>query len=196
MSIETARRPMTTEEFLALPDDGVDRDLIRGEIRVWGQSSEDGMTRRNRGHSRSNNRIGRFLDEWLDTQPGPWGEVLSGEAGVRIRNEPDTTFGIDVVYISAEVAAANPDLNGIINGVPTLAVEILSPSNTQAEIEKKIDEYLQAGVPLVWIANPTRRTILVHRPDAEPQLFNATQELTAEPHLPGFRVLVAKLFGR
>lgn len=33
------------------------------------------------------------------------------------------------------------------------------------------------------------RTVLVLRPDNEPELFNVTQELTAEPHLP-----VARLF--
>jgi hypothetical protein len=36
--------------------------------------------------------------------------------------------------------------------------------------------------------------VMVHRPDAEPELFNIRQELSGEPHLPGFRVPVARLF--
>jgi hypothetical protein len=35
---------------------------------------------------------------------------------------------------------------------------------------------------------------MIYRPDAEPELVNIKQDLTAEPHLPGFRVAVAQLF--
>jgi Uma2 family endonuclease len=76
-----------------------------------------------------------------------------------------------------------------------LAVEILSPTDTQEEIHEKIDEYLAAGVALVWVIDPADRTVRVYRPDARPQLFNDEQELTGEPHLPGFRAPVARLFG-
>ena len=46
----------------------------------------------------------------------------------------------------------------------------------------------------VWIVNPYDRTVIVHRPDVDPELFNARQELSAKPHLPGFKVAVARLF--
>ena len=82
----------------------------------------------------------------------------------------------------------------LIDGVPTLAVEILSPSDTLEDINEKIDAYLSAGVPIIWIVDPYYRTVKVHRPDAEPELFNIRHELTAEPHLPGFRVAVSRLF--
>ncbi|HZU37567.1 MAG TPA: hypothetical protein VFA18_16725 [Gemmataceae bacterium] len=39
-----------------------------------------------------------------------------------------------------------------------------------------------------------RRTVKIIRPTAEPELVNVQQELSAEPHLPGFRVAVARLF--
>lgn len=41
---------------------------------------------------------------------------------------------------------------------------------------------------------PPCRAVTIYRPDAEPQLVNASQELSGEPHLPGFRVAVADLF--
>jgi len=46
----------------------------------------------------------------------------------------------------------------------------------------------------VWLVDPHLRTLTVLRHDADPELFNVTQELTAEPHLPGFRVRVADIF--
>jgi Uma2 family endonuclease len=180
---------MTTEELLALPDDGMERWLIRGELR------EKPMTVRNRFHSRALIRVGQLLANWLDQQPEPRGQVLGGEAGVRLRRTPDSTVGVDVIYVSAEVAARQTDDTTLIDGVPVLAVEILSPSDTVEEIDEKVDSYLTAGVALVWVLDPHDRTVTVYRPDARPQLFNDEQELTGEPHLPGFRAPVARLFG-
>ncbi len=62
------------------------------------------------------------------------------------------------------------------------------------DVNEKIDAYLSAGVAIVWIVDPYYRTVRVHRPDAEPELFNVRHELTAEPQLPGFRVAVSRLF--
>src|SRR5215211_2404404 len=129
-----AARPelMTTEQLLALPDDGKERWLIRGELR------ERGMTRRNRGHSRVSMKIGYLLRKWMETQPEPRGEILGGEAGVRLRRNPDTTVGVDVAYLSGESARAHPHDDGFFEGVPVLVVEILSPSDKQDEINEKL----------------------------------------------------------
>ncbi len=190
MSAPAAVRLMTTEEFLALPDDGVERWLIRGQLR------ERAMTVRNRRHCRVLSRTDQLLGNWLDQRPEPRGEILSGEVGCRVLRDPDTTLGIDLVYISAELAAQEPEHTSLIDGVPVLAVEILSPSDTQEDIEEKVDLLLKAGVALVWLIDPHDQTVPVYRPNEPPVLFIITQELTGEPHLPGFRVPVAKIFSR
>ena len=64
----------------------------------------------------------------------------------------------------------------------------------EGEISEKIDGYLAAGVALVWLIDPHLRTVEIIRPDAEPELVNIRQELSGEPHLPGFRVPVAQIF--
>jgi Uma2 family endonuclease len=111
-----------------------------------------------------------------------------------LSRDPDSTVGVDVVYISGEVAAREPDDTTFIDGVPVLAVEILSPNDTLDEINEKIDQYLAAGVSLVWIIDPHDRTVTIYRPNQEPEFVNVRQELSGEPHLPGFRVPVADLF--
>ncbi len=184
----TVATAMTTEEMLALPDNGMERWLIAGELR------ERPMTVRNRFHSRAMIRVGKFLDNWLDEQPSPRGQILGGEAGVRLSHDPDTTVGVDVVYVSSEVIVRQTGETSLIDGVPTLAVEILSPNDTVEDIHEKLTAYRLAGVPLAWVLDPYNRTVMVHRPDAEPELFNVRQELSGEPHLPGFRVPVARLF--
>ena len=179
---------MTTDELLALPEDGMERWLIDGELR------ERPMTRRNRRHSRSTIRIGYFLEKWRESQPAPRGEVLGGEAGFRLRPAPETTVGIDVAYISPELAARTPENARLVDGPPILAVEVLSPSNAQEDILEKVQRYLDCGVALVWVVEPVFRTVTLYRPGAEPQMFTVQQELTGEPHLPGLRIRVADIF--
>jgi Uma2 family endonuclease len=177
---------ITVEEFLKLPQDGIERWLINGE--VW---EFDPMPYRNRFHSRVVTRVSKFLDNWLDRQPEPRGTVLSGDAGVRLGND---IVGIDVVYLSPEVLAAQTEETTIIEGVPLLAVEVLSPSNTQEDINDKLSTFKRAGIALIWLVDPVSRTVTVHRLRRKPQMFNDEETLTAEPELPGFSVAVAQLF--
>ena len=188
MSTMHSERLMTTQELLALPDDGMERELSRGKLR------EREMTRRGRRHTRAGTAIARLLANWLVSQPIPRGEVLTGEAGFQLQREPDTTVGIDVAYISADLAQLSPEDAFIIEGIPTLAVEILSPSDQQQDVFAKVRDYLDAGVPAVWIVETVFKTVTVYAPGAEPQMFTVKDELTAEPHLPGLRIRVADVF--
>lgn len=176
--------------MLAMPDDGIDRELIRGQLR------ERPMTRRNRRHSRTTTKIAKHLDQWLDSQPAPRGEVLTGDAAFRLMREPETTVGIDLAYINAEISARFADDVFLIDNPPILAVEILSPSDTHEDVVEKIQLFLESGSRVVWILDPDLRTVTVHRSGAEPAFFTASQELSGDPELPGFRVKVADLFDR
>jgi Uma2 family endonuclease len=187
MSTATPPRPTTFEQILSLPDDGIDRELIRGELR------EKPMTRRNRWHSSIEARIVQMLWNWLDSQPDLEGRIVSGEAGFRLQREPETGVGIDVAYVSAEVAARAPEAS-YFDGPPVLAVEILSPSDKQEEIDEKIELYLESGVKVVWIVNPRLKTLTVYRPGAPPAIYAYGQELDGGAELLGFHVELADLF--
>ncbi|RLS36273.1 MAG: Uma2 family endonuclease [Planctomycetota bacterium] len=199
MSIITTNEPaileppqqtlMTVEEFLAIPDDeNIERDLIRGVVK------ERVMTRRSRRHALTEAKITYFLMNWVQVDRHGDGKVYSGEVGCILRHAPSSTVGIDVAYITAEHAARQTDATRLIEGAPALAVQILSPNDTQESIAQKIDEYLACGVQLVWIADPHFRTITVHRPSMAPEFFAEGQTLYAENELPGFSVLVRNLF--
>jgi Uma2 family endonuclease len=186
-------RHITTEEFLAMPEDGVERDLIEGEVRVRGQIDEDLMTIRNRSHSRAMGKISYALIDWNERQTEP-GEVLVGEIGCILRRNPDTTVGIDVAYFPHVTLQSQSGNTTLVEGAPLLAVEITSPSDNDEEIFDKMELYLNWGTQIVWIARPRIRAIEVHRPNQAPEFFNEHQIITAEPHLPGFAWSVAKLF--
>jgi Uma2 family endonuclease len=179
---------MTTEELLAMPDDGIVRDLIRGELR------ESPMTTRSGPHCIAMANLAVLLGNWHRAQPRPRGRLYVSDARARLRRNPDTFIGADIAYINAEQAARNSPKARFIDEPPLLAVEIASPSDTAEDMAEKVQQYLDAGVALVWEVNPFFRTVTVHRPDARPALFNDAQVLTAEPHLPGFQAAVADVF--
>lgn len=191
---EEERRFMTGAEFDALPDeDGVERWIIDGWL--YEQRLETpSLTRRNFPHSRTEANIAYCLKHWIKQQSTPPGLVLSGEAGFRLRREPATSVGIDVAYVTTEQMAATSPNASVIEGPPLLAVEIMSPSDTYGDVTSKVDAYLQAEVSLVWRVEPAFKFLTVFRPDASPKSFNMDDELTAEPHLPGFRVAVSEIF--
>jgi Uma2 family endonuclease len=154
------------------------------------------MTRRNRFHAALEARLAQLLGNWLDTQPDPRGQVYAGEAGVWLRRDPDTSVGIDVVYFPPGVESAQTGDTKLIEGVPALAIEILSPNDVKKEVTEKINDYLAVGIPLVWVIDPDYETITVYRPGQPAELFNTTHHLSADPHLPGFSVPVARVFRR
>src|SRR5208283_322633 len=91
--------PVTIEEFLALPENGVHRELIQGRIRELGAPVRD------RFHSRIEALVVYRLLNWLDLQPPPRGEVVCGEAGFRLKGTKESLVGIDVALVSADLVA-------------------------------------------------------------------------------------------
>jgi Uma2 family endonuclease len=77
---------------------------------------------------------------------------------------------------------------------PDLAVEVTSPGDSVYEVDQKIQEYLAAGVSLVWEVNPELRTILIHRQDGTVTRLGENDEITGENVLPGFRCRVGDFF--
>ncbi len=191
MSILESPRRMTAEELLAMPDDGVERWLIRGELR---ENTRCDMHRRNPDHSGAMSNVAEFLGTWVRSQPAPRGKIYTGDAAFKLRPDRPTLVGIDVAYVSAELRAKTPKGRKIIEGVPILAVEIMSPSDVHENVTEKVQEYLDVGVAVVWVVDPAFEVIGVFRRGQEPVHFNRGGELVGNPELPGFRVAVAEIF--
>jgi Uma2 family endonuclease len=62
------------------------------------------------------------------------------------------------------------------------------------DLEERIEEYLQAGVRLIWVIHPEVRVIQIFRADGSSSRIRAGDELSGEDVLPGFRCPVDALF--
>lgn len=78
--------------------------------------------------------------------------------------------------------------------VPALAVEILSPSNTAAEIDRKIAELFELGTRLVWVINPPTESAAVYTRGKKPKRVGPGDTLEGGKVLPGFRLPLSDLF--
>lgn len=77
---------------------------------------------------------------------------------------------------------------------PDFAVELLSPSDSVAEIRAKCEEYIENGAALVWLIDPAQRAATIYRPGAEPIEIYSAQSLDASPELPGFVLDLSELY--
>ena len=114
--------------------------------------------------------------------------ALSPDGGLQRR--PDVAV-IGYERMPASIAAgADPP---VCEAVPNLAVEIISPSNLAQETAEKVQDYLAAGVELVWVIYPQPRLTYVF--DAtQVRVVRADEPLDGAPVLPGFRLTLAELF--
>lgn len=152
MSTAAARR-LTAEEFARLPNpvDGSKQELVRGEV---GGLPAFGFHRgllRGTIAFRLNTVVKRIGS----------GRVTMG-VGVVTGTGPDTVRGPDVSYWSYDRLPREEVVRGYPTAAPDLVAEVVSPGNTPERMTRKVREYFQSGVRLVWVVHPEERTVTVY----------------------------------
>jgi Uma2 family endonuclease len=122
--------------------------------------------------------------------------IVLGEAGM-MRLRPGLVRIPDVSFISWSRLPGKelPD-EPVASVVPDLAVEVLSDSNTPAEIARKLDEYFATGVSLAWIVDPKSRTIDVYTSRTEVRHLKNGHSLDGGDVVPGFKLPLKQFFAR
>ena len=85
-------------------------------------------------------------------------------------------------------------VKGYWEGAPDLAVEVISPGDTYTEVAEKVADWLTAGCAMVWVINPRRETVEVHRPGEESTVLSGADILEGGDVVEGFRCEVEELF--
>jgi Uma2 family endonuclease len=120
--------------------------------------------------------------------------LVGPEIGFRLAQNPDTLRAPDVAFIAKQRYEKTGISEKFADFPPDLAVEVLSPEDTASEMTRKVEEYLAAGVPLIWVADPVTQTVTVYRSLQDVKVLTADQELDGSPVLSGFRVQISEIF--
>jgi Uma2 family endonuclease len=187
MSTETTTKLMTAEEFfdwVHRPENQAKHfELVRGEVVE--------MSRPGERHCLICLNAGTTLN--LYARRRRKGYALSNDPGVIVERDPDTVRGPDVAYFEKgkPYAEMNPKFT---EGVPTLAIEVLSPNDRIGKVTRRVGELLKAGVQLVWVIDPEACDITVYRQGKDAYAVGMGQEITGDDVLPDFRCPVAEFF--
>jgi Uma2 family endonuclease len=121
--------------------------------------------------------------------------LVTGPDGM-LRLFPGLLRAPDVAFISwNRIPEGRVPEEAIPSLAPELAVEVLSESNTKAEMDRKRQEYFDSGVDIVWLVNPKSRTVAVYEKGQEsPRIYDQSQTIQGQFSLAGFRLVVADLF--
>lgn len=175
-------RRYTPDDLLKLPD-GKFFELADGQL-VETEMSAKG--------SRVAARLSAVLTPFVESRQ--LGSVFDSTASYQCYpDDPDRVRRPDVSFILASRWKNEYD-DGHIPIPPDLAVEVSSPNDLHYDVQRKIEEYLGAGVKLVWLINPEDRIIQVYRHDRTVSHLSGDAELSGEGILSGFHCSIADLF--
>ena len=166
MSAAPTATMLTIDEFGSLPDDGMRHELVAGAL--------VSMPPLNRATQRSNRTSTwrwplSFCDTaWARSSPKP---AMSWAKIPRPSGLPDVSF-----RAAPSFAEADPD--EYPRGAPTLAIEVISPSDRPRLTDEKVAQYFSAGSEAVWVFDPKTVSVSVHRQNQTVQVFGRGETLT------------------
>src|SRR5262249_35249181 len=121
------------------------------------------------------------------------GRIWTGDVGFKLLE--DRVRAPDVAFMSRDRLAKNrPPRKGFYHRAPGLSGAVLLPGDAAGGSLATVSRFLEAGICLVWIVDPPRRTVTVYRANGEVFTLRVGDTLSGEDVLPGFSCSVAELF--
>ncbi len=174
------KRRLTEEDLMRLPKDGRKYELVDGEAKEVPTGFK---------HDIISLRLGAKLYACPSSQRG---YLAGSQAGFRMSDGnircPDVSF-----TLKERLPEGEPS-DRFAPFAPDLAVEVVSPSEDESDLLRKVGEYFASGSQQVWLLFPQTRTVKVFTAPLEMKTLHEDDELTGGDLLPDFRVRVGELF--
>ncbi|MBL8796350.1 MAG: Uma2 family endonuclease [Planctomycetia bacterium] len=173
----------TPEDLLTMPN-GDDYELVDGHLLERRMGMRSG---------RIAGRIGLLIGNFCEANKA--GTYLPADVSYQcFPSAPTKVRRPDVSFLAAGRIPAGQEPEGHCLLAPDLVTEVVSPNDEFEEVVEKVEEWLAAGVRLVWLVSPRTRTIWVYRRGGSGLLLREKDDLTGEDVLPGFRCTVREIF--
>jgi Uma2 family endonuclease len=178
-------RTSTAEELWSIPDDGMRHELVRGELRAMVPPGAE--------HGRVAATVAGLL--FVHARETGAGVTFAAETGFLLTRDPDTVRAPDAAFVASEQAEAVGRTERYWPGAPDFALDVVSPTDTFAEVEAKALDWLAAGTKVVLVVDPARRTATAYRGQGDVRVHTGDATLDLDDAVPGWRVALPDLFG-
>ena len=168
----TTRKLMTAEEAAQLSTVNRRFELVKG---VYVEMSPTSAR-----HGKVANRLSYLINGFIAQHP--LGEVTAAETGFLLARNPDVVRAADVAFIAkTRLPAGEVPEEGYWTLAPDLAVEVVSPNDKPDDVQEKVQDYLEAGTPMVWVVYPKTRSVMVYRSLRDIKILRAEDMLSGAP---------------
>jgi Uma2 family endonuclease len=182
-AVEHIQRIWAEAELQALPDDGFLHEVVDGALVM--------RPKNNFEHGDVCARLLTALNNFADDRK--LGVVLDSSTGFWVQNRncraPDISF-----IAKARLRGLKRPPATFFQGAPDLAIEVLAPSNTPAEISARLADFFASGTQVAWIIHPEEQFVEICHSPVQRKILGSGALLDGEKLLPGFQYLVADLF--
>ncbi len=179
----TKTRPTTADYLLRMPRDGSRCELIRGVL----VSMSDAGSR----HGRIAGNI--YAPLWAHVRANDLG-IAYMETGYLLSTNPDTVRFPDGSFVNRERLEREGETDGFRRGAPDLAIEVISPTDRLAAVERKAAEWIAAGARMAVVANPRSHSVKVYTPNAPVAELGEDGVIDGGDVVPGWSVPVSGVF--
>ena len=175
--------PVTAEQLL-VDYRGQRCELVEGKVKAMSPSGSE--------HGLLAAELAMMLS--LHVKQNGLGRCFGAETGFLISRQPDTVLAPDVAFVKKDRLAAIGIPEKYFPEPPTLAIEIVSPSDTAEEVDDKARRWLAAGTEAVWVVYPRGKSVTVYESLDNIRAFTDTQTMDGGPVVPGFQMSLSELF--
>jgi len=170
--------PLLTAEEFAKQYEGQRVELVKGRV----VEMDMPFLKHGKVCYRATMALGKY------TELHDCGHVMTNDSWIVVEHDPDTVRGSDVCFFSYSRLPKGEVSEGLLNVVPELVFEVRSPSDRWKKLIAKTSQYLDAGVQVVVVLDPTSKSASVFRPDERHATFEVDQTLVLPDVLPDFSV--------
>ena len=168
---------------------GLNRDLhiertATGELEIMAPAFSE--------TSRRNSEICRQLANW--TRQDGTGCAYDSSGGFTLPNgairEPDASW-----ISRSRLEALTPEQrSGFYHTCPDFLVELRSDTDRLSVLRAKMQEYMDNGARLGWLIDPRNKRVYAYRPEAEVEVMDNPESVSADPILPAFTLNLREIW--
>ena len=174
---------LTADDLAALPDDDFQYELDGGELILMAPAGE--------GHGRA--EMDLTVELHRQVKKLGLGRLYPSDTGFVLAEDPATVRSPDIAFVRQDRLPLPTRGNaGYILGAPDLAVEIQSPSQSPADLQRKVEQYVAAGASAVWVLRPARRQAEIHETGKPVRTIGKDGHLEAAI-LPGVKIELSEI---